>query len=858
MAKMKTELAKAGSRGTVSALALGTCAAALMSFAAPAAIAQDAIADTPQATTETSRRLNAVQVTATRREGATVQDVPVAVTVISPELFEDSGFNALGDLEQLAPSIGITQTESSASGTSISIRGIGTGSNNPGFEPAVGIFIDGVYRTRTGIALSDTPEFAGIEVLRGPQGTLFGRNTSAGVVSIETAGPKAEAEKQIYVGATSFDGYYVGGHITGATAENWAARIDAKYRTREGYINDINTGEDFNDVDRYFINGQLAYEGDNSDLRIIVDTSHADENCCTAVNIAAGPLAAAVNTGAGLAGLIGLPANNPEAYQVAISPGRDYQEDVDQWGVSTEYNRRINDMNFTSITAYREWEATRNQDVDFSGIDRAYRDGTRIEDTTFTQEFRLQGDYGRVNWLVGAFFLDQELGYDDTIRFGSQADLYTDLVTAGAVGAQLFGTLPFAFTPTGTAGTPPALGIVRNPVTGAPIINPATGTPIPIFLPGTPEGAGQQSDSYTVETTALALFTHNEIAITDQLTATLGGRYNYEEKELSADLVSVVPACDFLAANPAIVGALGALSGLVCNPAVNTEFNGTYADTREENEFTGTAKLAYAFNSDLNVYAGYSRGFKSGGYNLDRSGFDSVLFGGDGPQTDDLEFEGETVDAYELGVKSSLLDGMMTVNGALFFSDVKNFQENFFTGINFRTFNVDVESYGLEVDVAANPTDNLTLQGGFIYNVAERKSDVSVPTGTGGILLIAEEGVQLTNTPEYALTASGTYTYPISDAVELLFHANARYNDEVFTSPAPGQRDLTANDSYLLLGARVGVRDPDGLWELSVFGENITDEYYNLSSFGVPEQTGNIAVYPAFPQLFGVEAKVNF
>ena len=171
------------------ALCLGVGLGVVMA-AAPVAAAQTADAAEASAQEEqgqdAQRRLNAVVVEATRREGVTVQDVPVSVTAFDAALLDDTGVARLNDLEQIAPSIQVSQTESAASGTSISIRGIGTGANNPGFEPAVGVVIDGVYRTRTGIALSELPELAGIEVLRGPQGTLFGRNTSAGVVSLHS------------------------------------------------------------------------------------------------------------------------------------------------------------------------------------------------------------------------------------------------------------------------------------------------------------------------------------------------------------------------------------------------------------------------------------------------------------------------------------------------------------------------------------------------------------------------------------------------------------------------------------------------------------------------------------------------
>jgi outer membrane receptor protein involved in Fe transport len=799
---------------------------------------------------ETQRRLNAVVVEATRRQGTTVQDVPVSVTAFDSALLEDSGVGRLNDIEQIAPSVQISQSESAASGTSISIRGVGTGSNNPGFEPAVGVLIDGVVRTKTGIALSEMPELTSIEVLRGPQGTLFGRNTSAGVVSINTAKPQFEPDAYLKGGFGNYNMYSAEAMVTGPISDNVAVRVDVLRRERDGYIEDVNSSREFNNLNRFLMRGQMLFEEGDASLRVIGDFGKTEEDCCIGVNFNPGPLGAAVNAGAAQLGLTGIAAGDPEDLRAAISPNREISDDVEEWGFSAEYRNRVfGDANLTTITSYRDWDALRDQDIDFSGIDRGYRDGTLIGDKTFTQEVRLQDTYGIVDWLVGGFYMNQETSYTDTIRVGTQANLYTDLVAFGAAGGQVFGSLD----PTGTT-VPSLLGNI-DPATGQPA---APGTPgtVPFFIPGFQPGQGQNNDNFEQTTNALALFTHNEIAVTDRLTATIGVRANYEEKQVEYDLDGNVTPCNFLAQQPGVAAALGDLALLVCNPAVNSEFSVADSDKFDETTLSGTAKLAYEFTADFMTYASYSRGYKAGGYNLDRSGFDSVLFGGDGPQPSDLRFDSETVDAFELGWKSSFPDLNATLNGALFYQDVQDFQENLFTGTNFRTFNSDVESYGLELDTSIAPADGLTIQAGYAYTKAERQDDILVPSGTGTLERLAPGGEQLVNVPEHVVTASGTYLYPVSDNLEALFHLNARYNSE--TTLSVTSAGLTDNDAYALFGARVGVQSRDGRWEFSVFGENITDEYYNVLAFGVPEQTGTNAVYPGVPAMYGAELKVNF
>ena len=842
--------------------------AVFAAFAAPAFAQETVETDDPVASEaapeDGARRLNTIKVEATRREGVTVQDVPIAVSAFDTELLNDANFDRIEDLEQLTPSVGLTQTESSTSGTSISIRGVGTGSNNPGFEPAVGVVIDGVFRTRTGVALAELPELQSVEVLRGPQGTLFGRNTSAGVVSINTKKPTQEGENVAGVQFTNFNGVTATYASTGGISENWAARIDAKFRERNGYIQDGNSGRAFNDINRFFVKGQLLYEGDNNELRLIADYAETNEQCCVAVIIDEGATGPAVAIGAALTqGVAGFAVDNGQLLDpfdrvVAVSPNRDYNDSIDEWGVSAQYDHDFGDIKMTSITAYRDWQAFRNQDIDFTGIDRASRNGYTIDNEVFTQEIRFNGQYGPVDWLVGGFYMNENLDLFDPIQFGVGGAIYTDLLYNGAT--------------RGAPGAPDGLqvhGTLNNGATFIPsflaLVDPSLAT---TYIPGPSNGDGSRN-TFNVETNALALFTHNEIEVAENMMLTLGLRYNHETKDLDETFDANVAGCDFLAdptliapgvtLGAASVQALGAVAGAVCNPIVNNANNGRITDDRTDEEITGTLKLSYDVSDDIMVYGSYSRGFKSGGYNLDSSAFDGVQFGGDGPQASDQEFDKETVDAFELGWKTSFADGLYTLNGAVFYQDVAGFQLNVFTGINFRTVNVGLESQGVELEFGANPIDGLLLQLGATYADSTYTEDALVPDGTGGFTPAVAAGEQLSNVPEFVITGSGTYTFPIVDGLEGLVHGNFRYNDSVFTADGPTLRasGLIENDAYALFNGRIGVVGNDGQWEVSIFGENLTDEEYFLSTFAVPEQQ-SVAGYPSTPRFYGVEGKVRF
>lgn len=801
---------------------------------------------------------NEIIVSATRRDQA-AQDVPLAVSVVGGEQLANAGVVDIRGIQQLAPSLKTTTGQSSATGAVLSIRGIGTAGDNPGFEPAVGVFIDGVFRSRAGVALAELPPIERVEVLRGPQGTLFGRNTSAGALNITTQKPKFELGGYVEGSYGNLDEIEVKAGVTGPVSEQLALRLDGGYHKRDGYIRDVNSSNRINNIDRYFVRGQALFENEDVSFRFIGDYAKTDEVCCGAVNTLSGlsifPGIDATSNSAlalvatsviqgfagnpalgGTTGTVGIPAYSKGSRQMAVSPGRSLAEGVKEWGVSGELNWDLGGATLTSITAYRDWDARRNQDIDFSGLDRAYRDNYRTGIKDFTQEIRLQGTAfnDSVDWLVGGFYLNEKLTLNDTIRFGSQADQYVDGVINGLTrsatlptGLQLFGTL---------------------------------GPAVPVFggvpLPRTPAGAGQQNDSYKVDTEAFALFTHNIINFTDNLSLTLGLRYNHETKDIDTDLNSVVPACSFFL-SPAsapyraglqLAGLYGPAFLLSCNPAVNSEFNGVRSDDRSESEFTGTAKLAYKVNDDVLVYGGYDRGYKSGGYNLDRGGFDSVLLGGNGAQLTDLEFGNETVDAYEIGVKTNFTR-QFQFNASLFYSDFKNYQSNRFSGTNFVVLNYDkLVSKGVELESIIRPHPDLAFNLGYTYVDAK----VTDPLAGG------DNGRQASNQPKHTVTGAVTWTPEISSGVNGLFHADFRVNSDAFPLNDPLGRRFTANDGFGIVNLRAGVNFGDGKYSIEGYVENLFDTYYNITAFPIPEQGNSFAVYPSPPRFYGVKVGAKF
>lgn len=798
-------------------------------------------------------------VTATRRNQI-AQDVPIAVAVVGGEQIENAGIDNIRGIRQLTPSLQTTTGQSSATGVVLSIRGIGTAGDNPGFEPAVGVFVDGVFRARAGLALAELPPLDRVEVLRGPQGTLFGRNTSAGALSIITKGPEFTLGGYGEVNFANLDEVEVKAGVTGPLSQAFALRLDGGYHVRDGYIEDINSGRDINDLDRYFVRGQGLFENEALTVRLIGDYNKTDENCCGAIQVNSGPTGPAVQFLASLGRNVGFPTDfNPENRRMAISPNRGFDEKVRDWGVSGEINYDFGGLNLTSITAYRDFRALRDQDIDFSGLDRAFRDDYLTTLRDFTQELRIQGTAfnDKLDFLVGGFYLNEELTLRDTVRFGTQADQYADALLSGATvvpglapnGFSLFGSLP---------GRPfiGNLFLAQSAALRAAVAaNPALAPQFTTFLP-TSVGGGQFSDNFVVDTQAFALFTHNIINFTDRLSLTLGLRYNNESKDIDADLNAINNPCaailptgsraffgQVFASNPALTP----LRLLICNPVVNPEFNGNYEGDRDESEFTGTAKLAFKITPDVLLYGGYDRGYKSGGYNLDRGGFDSRFFGGNGAQIEDLEFGNETVDAYEIGLKTQF-SRALTLNLTGFYQDFSGYQNLRFEGSSFivRQFD-EVISKGIEVDAQFRPVNDLVGRLGYTYLDTEI-SDATQP----------EDGLELTNQPNHVVTGALTWTPRLSDDLGGLAHVDFRYNGEANTFNDPVFSDLTDNGSYAIVNARFGLNFDDNRFGVEAFVENVFDKYYNITSFPVPEQTGTFAVYPSQPRSYGLKLRASF
>jgi outer membrane receptor protein involved in Fe transport len=887
-------------------LSAGLVAFASPAYAQPNPAQPTTPSGTEQAAVDQTAEANDADIIVTAQGRAqALQDVPLAVTAVGAATMQNSGANDIRQLNQLAPSLLVSSTGSEANG-SARIRGIGTVGDNPGLESSVAVFIDGVYRSRSGIGLNELGEIERVEVLRGPQGTLFGRNASAGLIHIISRRPEFQFGGNVELTYGNYD--YMRGAIgvTGPLSESVAFRLDAVGVRRDGYYDVVNaangTEEHVNNRNRLFVRGQLLFEpNDALSVRLIGDYTTRDESCCAAVYT---EMREAVDPTPGVPGdfsyragdsrivsimrrmgAIFPSAGDPYNRQVAITPGQTYRNDTTDWGVSGQIDYDLGNVNVTSITAYRGYKSGGAADIDYGNLDLLVRrdDGNVFRRfRTFTQELRFQGSAmnGVLDWLVGGYFASEDLHVADNTTFGSQ---YGPFVACRALAGGTLnpsGLFPFLDPSQPGCLSPTGRAIASGAVPGVPA---AFGPATPTFLQALDRlssirNLGDQRANYNQQSTNWAVFTHNIINITDELNLTLGARYTHERKEFDANFNNNNTICPVQQAalapfltNAALAPTAGGIITLSCVGNSSSALNAlNLQDDFSEGEWGGTAVLSYRPSPSLLLYGGYSRGYKAGGYNLDRSDLGSAIFPRSNADAANLRFAPETVDAFEIGLKYTRRN--FTFNAAVFRQQFRDFQLNTFNGTVFIVQNINgcsnlvggsgtdsdpegansagrgtcaeddvtwgVRSTGLELEAQVRPARDLALNLGYTFTRARYNNDL-VGSSTGEALdpaLFLLPGQNLSNAPEHVVTTSLTFTPPIGGSgMSALFYVDSRLTSDFNTGS-----DLfpeKAQDSFLLVNARIGIRGPEQRWSLEFWAQNLLDTDYQQVAFSAPLQS---------------------
>ncbi|WP_333590913.1 TonB-dependent receptor [Brevundimonas sp.] len=778
-------------------------------------------------------------VTAQKREQS-LQDVPIVVTSLSQEVLQDAGVKDIKDLTILTPGMTVTSTTTEAS-TTARIRGVGTVGDNPGLESSVGVVVDGVYRSRNGVGFGDLGEMARIEVLKGPQGTLFGKNTSAGVINIITEAPSFTPSWNLEATAGNYDAWGLSGSVTGPITDEIAMRLYAARRERNGFYDvDVGAGPrtltDDANQEFYTLRGQLLFlPNDAASIRVIADYTRRTEYCCAAVQVRTGPTYPFIDGAAtGTGQRPPAPGNGALPFSRQAFSNRDTGQEIIDRGISAEANIDVDwfgGSTLTSVTSFRDWSTTNGMDLDFTSADIAYRnqDGEfRSSLDSLTQEFRLAGANDRLDWLVGVFANRENVTRRDSFYFGAAYAPVLSYQLSASLNAATAGAIPISpsIIPCFTRTAQTTLGLQQCLGTGGAIMG------------GGPSFAAGQSlrDNYAQASESVALFTNNTFHLTDAFDITVGLRYTYDSKRLDSLQTNVgtngLTCAAGLANQGAIVGAVGATNapailGRLCLPWSNPFYaNRARSEEVNDSEVSGTVKASYRLNDSIMVYASYARGYKSFGFNMDR------VQSGVTPNAS-LYFPSEIADSYEAGIKTTLFDRTVLLNATYFDQTFSDFQLNTFLGTAFVVESIpELTARGVDADFMwFTPIEGLSFAGGVTYTDAKygkfTAADLFNPANFNQLSLLP--GNRSSFAPEWSGTASINFDREIGGGLRAGFALSAKYMTEYNTGS--DLLPFKMQDAFTTVNGRISIGAADDRWTLDLWGQNLTDEDYVQVAF---------------------------
>ncbi len=835
------------------------------------------------AQTDSDGGLEEIVVTAQRRD-QNMSDVPVSVTLVSGAEIEASGIKDMFDLQQNVPGLIVGQSQTTTS-SNFAIRGIGSTANNFGVESSVGLYVDGVYRSRQSSMINELIDVEAVEVLRGPQGTLFGKNTAAGAILIRTVAPDPDSANA-FIDVTAGD--YGLTRISAATniglTDDLAFRGTVFSSQRDGYVSDLAFGEDvYNDRDRMGLRLQLGLNdaSDDFNMRIIADYAEIDESCCVAISRVDGIFSQASLAGvpqpgsdAALLALGGIVANSypyPDALLDAVFgpavanirniPFDEYviaqnirpESTNKDRGISVEFNKALGDLTFSSVTAYRAFDTYDRIDGDFTNVDVLERVNV-ADQTSFSQEFRISGDFGDKGsfFQAGLYYFGQEI--------------YSGTDTNGGVALEQY-----------VLALRPDLAAM---IGGVNQVSAGSGGALPPAASPFPPGFFVHEDMYQ-DHNGWAAFGQTDIVFSDKVTLTLGARYTDETKKIDGLFTQTAAGAepDFAAIglnlmyldptsplfNPGLFDPTPLFPVMLPNDgwggwlfpvlAPRPDLNAELSD----DQVTGTAKLSIFPNDNIMFYGSYATGFKAGGTNTDRiSPAFSPVFGP------------ETSISFEVGFKGSW--DQFRIGVSYYQTDYEDFQANSFTGTGFNLQNAgEIETDGWEIEYTWQPFENTTISGYFAKSEGNFKTFVGGtcrdeyvfhtgmpdPGSNGDINaeVCDRSGDVIPYNPQDRAFVALTQDFPIGVG-NLFFRAEYTYASDMFTD---GDMDpFTRQDGTELINVRIGMDIDNWNSRVTLWGRNITDERSYHGSFDQPLGAGRMNSYPTEPATYGISFIKNW
>jgi outer membrane receptor protein involved in Fe transport len=796
--------------------------------------------------------LEEVIVTATKRATG-MQDVPIALSVMSGERIIEQGIRSLEDLAVFMPNVHIAEGSSS---DSLFIRGIGSGVNF-GFEQSVGTFIDGVYFGRSQASKSTFLDIERVEVLKGSQSTLFGKNTIAGAINITTAKPTDEFEGSIELTAEpEFGGQTATLTLSGPITDNFGARLVLQDDSSDGWMDNGFTGEDEVEKDTQVGRIVLAWQPtDDLDITFKQEMGRSDTTGTnatlsvltdgTGIDPTLNSLAIYGNIDPNIAQNSGFGTNKNEATFGAGTPRRGEQFLDSEWDISTlTVEWALGEHTLTSITGYVDYTFENNRDSDFGPIAGLSREREE-QHKQFTQELILTSPQSdSFEYLAGLYYQDEEL---DHTRF-------TDV----------------------------SLSNLYN--SGTVLLPPVTGT-------GFADATGHNTFNQDSET--LSVFFQGTFHLNDSLRVIAGIRYSEDEKEFTKsadstslfesptaglDLLANGPTNDVLAgiydtdpANGGLglstphqfgngVGVVCKASTLVSTACVESALN----TNRKEDHITGDLTIQWDMSDDTMLYAKYGNGYKAGGFDEDNTRGNLLT----------QEYDDETSESIELGAKLDLWEGRGRLNIAVFHSEYEDVQVSTFDGNSGFVVGNAAESEvdGVEFDGMFAVSDEITVFGGLAFLDAKYKSYEDGACTAGQTVAWAaagnsrstciqdQSGEPLQFAADVSANLGITYATEITDSVELRLGADVLYTDD-FDTAGDGD-EVLAQEAYTKVNARISLADVGGTWSIALLGKNLTDKTTSawgndipLGSFGFDDSYFQII---DAPRSYEVQATYNF
>lgn len=782
-------------------------AVALSSGVALGAFAQSgapsAADSSDQAAAQAGSRVEEIVITSRRREEV-AQEVPIPVTVVSGDLVADSGGFNVNRLKELIPSVQLYS--SNPRNTAISIRGQGTtfGLTNDGIDPGVGYYIDGVFFARPAITTLDFIDVERIEVLRGPQGTLYGKNTTAGAFNVTTRKPSFDSEANFEVSTGNNNYAQLKGTVSGGLSESIAGRVSFSSTERDGTLKNIRTGEDVNNLENWAVRSQLLWDvSASTEARLVAELSRQAPNGYA--QVFAGSVTNKRSAYRQFESIIAALGYNPprDPFDRKIDHNTKWRSGNDIGGLSLNIDTEIGSGMLTSTSAWYFWDWRPSNDRDFLGLNALQLSEAPSDHEQLSQEFRWTGDVtDNVSGVFGLFAIKQQLESDPVHREELGPDQWR-------------------------------------------FVSPNAASEAQYRTPGLFDGFGTDS-SPGLETFSAALFGQLDWTLSDRLNLLTGLRFNYDEKDV--DFQRTVSG-----GAPLPTAALRALrSAQYSNQAFK-------ADITDDN-VTGTVTLNYALADAINVYGTVSTGFKPVGLNLGGLPTDAGRV-----MTELSIIKPEYVQHSEFGVKTSPLPNA-TLNFVLYQTDIEDYQAQVQTAdiaVNrgYLANAEEVQVRGFEID-GRLLLGNLTLQGAYAWTDSEYVSFTNAPLPLelvgSPVAFIDVSGGRLPGISKNAVSLGGEYVQPWSvfgSNGEFFVGIDTYYRSEFSSSPSPSQ--YLNIDGYSLINARLGFRSDDS-WSGFLWSRNLTDKDYFEQLLPGAGNAGHYAAVLGDPRTYGATVRYHF